>query len=298
MNQTLDYFARSAAMTNPGAYAYLFDHLPTQVDQLTRLVQNLTVHIFWADSYGLKLSPDRQVEVQLRTLENRLERTIQLDPRPLSESRQPEQKCIGNCRDFSLLLVSMLRRQGVPARARCGFATYFHPGHYVDHWVGEYWDFDRQRWVLVDAQLDDLQQGVLHIDFDPLDVPRDRFISGGLAWQLCRSGQADPALFGIFDLSGLDFVCGDLVRDIASLNKVELLPWDCWGVMLKESLEDEDDLRLLDLLADLAAQDVPDFEQVQRLYQNDPRLRVDGEIQSFVEGQFQAVRLNLEPARG
>ena len=46
----------------------------------------------------------------------------------------------------------------------------------------EYWAEDEGRWVLVDAQLDELQCDVLKMSFDPLDVPRDQFIVGGKAW--------------------------------------------------------------------------------------------------------------------
>lgn len=42
---------------------------------------------------------------------------------------------------------------------------------------------------------------------------------------------ADPNDFGIFDMRGLWFVWGNLVRDIAALNRMELLlPWDSWGL--------------------------------------------------------------------
>lgn len=84
--------------------------------------------------------------------------------------------------------------------------------------------------MLVDAQLDAFQCTEMKITFDPLDVPRDQFIVGGRAWQMARSGQVDPERFGIFDMHGLGFVRGNLVRDVAALNKVELLPWDCWGI--------------------------------------------------------------------
>ena len=94
------------------------------------------------------------------------------------------------------------------------------PNHYEDHWVAEYWSAAQRRWVLVDAQLDDLQCAALQPDFDPLDVPRDRFIVGGAAWQMCRSGQADPERFGIFDMRGLGFIRGDFLRDVAALNRV------------------------------------------------------------------------------
>ncbi|MFT3891022.1 MAG: hypothetical protein QM730_05260 [Anaerolineales bacterium] len=56
---------------------------------------------------------------------------------------------------------------------------------------------------------------------------------------------------------------------MASLNKVELLPWDCWGVILSKSLDNPDDLSALDEVASLSAVDVPDFETLRRLYKSD-----------------------------
>ena len=286
MNTQWTYFTQQSIMSNPGAYAATFENLPTRIDELVRLVQGVTIHIFWAERYGLKLSPERQAEVQLRSMERRLQRTLELDPAPLSQSRPVERKLVGNCRDFSLLLTALLRHQGIPARARCGFGAYFIPNHFEDHWVAEYWNAEQDRWVLVDAQIDDLQRQALGLTFDPLDVPRDQFITGGLAWQMCRAGQADPDAFGIFDMHGLGFVMGDFVRDVAALNRMELLPWDCWGIMLKESGPDAADLKMLDQLAALTAMNVPDFEQVQEMYRSDPRLRVDGSIHSYVDGQM------------
>ncbi len=168
------------------------------------------------------------------------------------------------------------------ARARCGFATYFLPDHYEDHWVCEVWRSVQARWVLVDAQLDALQCAALKPDFDPLDVPRDRFIVGGRAWQLCRRGTADPESFGIFNMHGLWFVRGNLVRDVATLNKVELLPWDSWGIIERsdEALS-PDDLTFLDNLATLTAGDAPEFETVHALYTNDARIRVPATIHSY-----------------
>jgi hypothetical protein len=293
MTNDLTFFARPGAMTDPGAYACLFDNLPADIGALCRIVQGTTIHVFWAKRYGLKLSPEREGEVQLRSLERRLERMLELDPRPLTEARSIEKKLVGNCRDHTQLLVAMLRYQGVPARARCGFGAYFLPNHYEDHWVAEYWNATQKRWILVDAQLDAFQCEAMKIPFNPLDVPRDQFIVGGKAWQMCRSGQADPDQFGIFDMHGLGFVCGDFIRDVAALNKVELLPWDCWGLMLAPALDNADDLSMLDRLAELTAGDVPDFESVRAIYESDPRLTVTGEIRSYVDGEMQTVELAI-----
>jgi len=288
----LSYFAQYGKITHPGAYAHLDTELPADVPALVQVVQGLMVHVFWAERYGLNLSEERKAEVQLRTMERRLKRTLELDPSPLTTPRANENKIVGNCRDFSLMLASMLQSKGIPARPRCGFGAYFEQGLYIDHWVCEYWNEAEQRWIMVDAQLDQLQQEVLGTRFNTLDVPRDQFIVGGAAWKMCRSGQADPAHFGIFDMNGIDFVKGDFIRDVASLNKVELLPWDCWGMILMDyATLPPDDLSMLDRLADLTYRDVPDFHVVHQLYESDPRLRVSESIQSFVNGNMQVVQL-------
>jgi hypothetical protein len=291
MPTDLTLFTQPGPMTDPGPYRHLFENLPADISRLCKIVQGATVHVFWAERYGLKLTPERKAEVQLRNLPKRLRRTLELDSRPLAEARPLEKRIVGNCRDFTLLLVSMLRHQGVPARARCGFGAYFMPDHFEDHWVAEYWNAPQKRWVLVDAQLDGFQCEALKIPFDPLDVPRDQFIVGGLAWQMCRSGAADPDTFGIFDMHGLGFVRGDFVRDVAALNKVELLPWDCWGIIENPMLEDPSDLTLLDRLAALTCGDVPDFDIVRGLYENDPRLRVPAAIHSYGENGMETVTL-------
>jgi len=211
MNPTLAYFSQQGSISDPGAYVVLFENLPSSIPELVKLVQGMTIHPFWTDRYGLNLPPERNDELQLRSMERRLARTIELDARPLPEPRPLEKKLLGNCRDHSLLLVAMLRHRGIPARARCGFGAYFLPDHFEDHWVVEYWNQEQSRWILVDSQLDELQRDILKIPFDTRDMPRDQFIVGGKAWQMCRSGQQNPSKFGIFDMNGLGFVRGNLV---------------------------------------------------------------------------------------
>lgn len=287
----MNYFVQQGRMSDPGVYASLYENLPASISELVKLVQGVTIHVFWAERYGLKVPPERMDELQLRSIERRLAHTIELDSSPLGEARSIDKKLLGNCRDHSLLLASLLRHQGIPARARCGFGAYFMPDHFEDHWVTEYWNQENSRWVLVDAQLDDLQCNVMKISFDTLDVPRDQFIVSGKAWQMCRSGEQDADKFGIFDMHGLGFVRGNLVRDVASLNKMELLPWDCWGVILNEKLDNPDDLSSLDEVAALTASDVPDFETVRSRYESDPRLHVNGSLLSYVNGNMVEVSM-------
>jgi hypothetical protein len=293
MVTALEYFTTHGLITQPGKHAALLDHLPTDISLLRRVVQGVMIHIHWAERYGVQLSEKRRDEVQLRSVAHQLDRLFELDPQPLVNARPFDKRLVGNCRDFSVMLTTILRHQGVPARARCGFGRYFLPNHYEDHWVCEYWNGEQNRWFLVDAQLDELQCEKLSIQFDPLDVPRDQFIVGGKAWQLCRTGQADPDTFGIFDMHGLWFVRGNFVRDFASLNKMELLPWDGWGII---EAKDEDlspeDLTFLDQVAKLTSHDVPEFERVRRLYENDSRLHVPVTIRSYTQVGVQTIDLS------
>jgi hypothetical protein len=281
-------------MTDPGAHVRLLDSLPADIAALCRLVQGLMIHVFWAEQYGIQLPEDRKAELQLRAVAAKLGRMIELDARPLDQARPPERRLVGNCRDFSVLLTAMLRHHGVPARARCGFARYFIPNHYEDHWVCEYWNTVQHRWILVDPQLDQLQRDKLAISFDPLDVPRDQFIVGGRAWQLCRSGQADPTTFGIFDMQGLWFVRGNFVRDVAALHKIELLPWDSWGIIEARDQDlSADDLAVLDEVAELTCADVSAFARVRAWYERDQRLRVPATIRSYTQQGVQTIELAL-----
>lgn len=284
MDETLDYYRSSGPITAPGSNGGLVDQLPREIDALCRAIQGVVLHAHWAARYGVTLTPERREETQLRLVARQLERIIELDPRPLSEPREPERRLVGTCRDYAVLFAAALRHHGIPARARCGFGRYFSPGRFEDHWVGEYWNGGERRWILVDAQIDDLQRQALSLAFDPLDLPREQFVTGGRAWQLCRAGEADPGLFGIFDMHGLWFVRGNLVRDVAALNRMELLPWDTWGLIDAADADlSASDLAFLDRMADLTAGDAPEFDAVRAAYERGPGLMVPRTIRSYTE---------------
>jgi hypothetical protein len=268
----------------------LLAKLPNDLIGIIRTVQNSLLHIFWAERYGVTLSEERKAEVEIRSAADMLRNIHAIDATPVSETRQPEQRLVGNCRDFTVLTVALLRRAGIPARARCGFGAYFSGPEdaiqFVDHWVVEYWSPEADRWVMVDAQLDAFQREQLNLDFDPVDVPPDRFLTGGAAWQRCRRGQADPDRFGIFEMHGLWFIRGDLMRDLAALNNLPLLPWDGWGLMLNEPGTDtEEELTLLDRVAEVTQPDTRRFIEARALYEQHEQLRVPQTFLSWMGGK-------------
>jgi hypothetical protein len=273
----LDFFARPAVMTSAGKHAPLFDDLPREVADLAGVAQGLLIHEHIAPAYGVELSDERRSSVHVRTIERILDRLLAEDDRPLTTARPVETRLAGNCRHFTLLLVAMLRAQGVPARARCGFGGYFGTGAFEDHWVAEYWQAAEARWILVDAQIDAVQRGLFPIDFDLLDVPRDRFLVAGDAWERCRAGEADPAKFGLsfLDEAGLWWIAGNLLRDVAALNNMEMLPWDVWGAMPAPGEEPAaDDLALFDRLAELTRNPDESLAELRARYEDNSRLRV------------------------
>jgi transglutaminase superfamily protein len=253
----------------PGSMTTVPADLPP-IDDIRGFVQGCFVHTAWAPAYGVDKVHD---ERQTRSTVEMLDAVRAIDVRPLSEPREPEQRAGVVCRHFSTLAAALLRRDGVPARARVGFATYFEKDKYVDHWIVE--QHDGTRWVQRDFQLDDLQRKVIGDPFDPDDLPRGAFLSGGEAWQTIRAGHADPNTFGIFEFWGSWFVRHNVVRDLAALNKVEMLPWDAWGVMI----EGEDDT-FVDELAQVTVD--ADLDSVRRAYDDD-RVRMAGRVTSFTE---------------
>jgi len=270
----LAYYARHGVVTDPGPHADLFDDLPDDVDGLVTTIQGLLLHVFWAEAQGVTLTEERRAEVAIRSVSDMLARIRELDDRPLGEPRDLDRRLVANCRDYSVLLTAMLRHRGTPARTRAGFGTYFAADECVDHWICEYWNSDEERWVMVDAQLDDLQVERLGIAFDPLDMPEGLFVTGGDAWLTCREGHADPAKFGIAEHRGMSFIRGNVGHDFWALNKVETMPWEGWGVPWKdEGALTPADLEFLDEVSQLTLEGNDAFAAVRALHEDDARLR-------------------------
>jgi hypothetical protein len=197
---------------------------------LCRVAQGLLIAP--ADATGAGLSELRMAERNTRPAEALLQRALELDgDTPLDRPRAAEQRVVGTCRHHAVLATAFLRACRVPARARCGFATYFVPPKKVDHWVVEHWSRDESRWVRTDPEyVDRPTPGSARPD----DLRPGEFLTAGEAWQLVRTGREDPADFGVFGTAnwGPGEIRGNAMRDLASLAaRVEVLPWDEWGPM-------------------------------------------------------------------
>jgi hypothetical protein len=117
-------------------------------------------------------------------------------------------------------------------------------------------------------------------------VPRDKFVIAGDAWAQVRAGSADPDRYGLSSIgeSGDWWIAGNLMRDAAALDNVELLPWDVWGAMPKP--DEEFDPALFEELATATRE--PSIDDVRRLMQDD-RLHVPGEVFNVQHKRLEAI---------
>jgi hypothetical protein len=139
--------------------------------------------------------------------------------------------------------------------------------------------------MLVDAEVDENERDFCHIQIDTLDVPRDQFLVAGKAWQLCRSGEANPDDFGLApdSMHGLWYIQSQLVRDLAAMNRMELLCWDCWGLGNADPKEDPSasNTILLDRVAALTQRGNEAFGALRAIYEHNEHLRVPPVIISY-----------------
>jgi hypothetical protein len=207
--------------------APLLAGLPTAPVDLCAIAQGLVMLPNLAAGFGIP--EERQGEQAIHAVSDILRVLQRQDDRGVEHPRAASTRVVGTCRHFALLACAFLRYRAIPARCRAGFASYFAPGTFLDHWVVEYRHPVEHRWVRTDPE-------ILGFDFvtAPDDLADGEFLTGGEAWIRCREGRADPSTFGVDgypDNFGIGEIRGNLIRDLAALNKVETLPWDEWGRM-------------------------------------------------------------------
>jgi hypothetical protein len=314
MTDALNYYSEPGVMTNLDKHKAFTDWLTADPGAVYQVAQGLLVHDLWVSLYGEAHVKAHEYPQITSTMSDLLDKALELDGGSLAIPRHPRERVVACCREFATLMCALLRAKGLPARSRCGFAVYLGwNGSYEDHWICEYWN--GARWVMADPQLDPFQQSTIISwalkgeqnaetisrlrSLNPRDLKPEDFLTAGQAWLLCRQGKADPEKFGIAcpirpewgidSLYGLWFVRGQLLRDFAALNKVETVPylvrickgvdWKPWRlVALKDDELAEEDLLLLDRIAELAAAVDDNLSAIREAYSGHGDLTVPDEI--------------------
>jgi hypothetical protein len=158
--------------------------------------------------------------------------------------------------------------------------------------VAEYWNATERRWQTVDAQLDATWRKMLGFKGDPMDITATEFVTAGAAWRAWRSGDLDASRCGLsaIDEHGAHWIAGNLRLDFASLNKVEMLPWDVWGAHWEPGGQPTDaQLAFFDGVAELTVDVDARFADVRARYATDEELRVGGEVFNVLRARVEAV---------
>jgi hypothetical protein len=286
----LDFFTTSGQFTESGNYLATLKNLPDDISLLTEIVQGLAIHMFVAKPfYNYSISQDRiEDEAHIRHLNLLLDKIFELDNTDITKPRAVEKKVVGVCHHFSKLLVGILRAKNIPARMRYGFGNYFREGYFEDHSVCEYWNQKEMRWIIVDPQFDKTWVENLKIKHNILDVPNDKFFKPAESWISCRQGKSDPQKFGISEpeMRGLWFIAGNLVKDVAAMQKKELLQWDTWSGMPtpNDPMTNKKTLEFFDKLALLMTEPDTNSTEIKKQYEN---IKVPDKV-------FNAMRRQLE----
>ena len=279
-----EFYGTQSTVSDPGAFASLYQELPDEPAALADIVRHLMIHRVEGSLFDFAIAQSRlHDDAETRYVDEILKLIMQRRDAPLAVPRDFDDRFVGICRDFALLLCSFLREKGIPARIRSGFADYFHNnGFHVDHVITEYWD-EQRGWLFADSQLFEGHK----VDFDPMDVPRDRFLVAGKAWEQIRVGEADPKTFGLLlpdlDLVGEWFVTGNIRLDLAAVNKVETLLWDMWGLDAGNDDDMTDEIRDLYDMASRVAEDEVIFEAARTLFSENAGLRTPATILSLAQ---------------
>jgi hypothetical protein len=280
--------------STPGRFTTIEDEFSSaEVRDVVGVVQGLLIYDVVAQPfYGVELSDQQADAIHERDSAALLAIVEAVDARPLNEPRPPAHRVGARCHAFSRLTVAFLRAAGIPARARCGFGTYFRPGWFEDHWVAEYWSATDGRWLMADAQLDAVWRKMIGFTGDALSIDPTQFLSAGHAWQAWRRDELDADRCGLSAINqhGSFWIAGNLRLDLASLNKVEMLPWDVWGTGWEPGDQPTaPQLALFDIVADLTTDPDHHFNQIRTRYQTDPSLRMDGTVFNVARGQVEII---------
>ena len=126
----------------------------------------------------------------------------------------------------------------------------------------------------------------------PSNVPITSAVSAWSLIGLKATGELDAGRCELSAIGehGAHWIAGNLRLDLASLNKVEMLPWDLWGASWEPGEQPtEAQLQLCDTVANLTVDPDARFGELRDCYENDDSLRMDGTVFNVARGQVETV---------
>ncbi|HLZ60199.1 MAG TPA: transglutaminase domain-containing protein [Ktedonosporobacter sp.] len=230
---SLNHYRSFSLFTYPGLYQELLQRdLPADLAEAGRLVKRQVIHkmTLYAGRKGSRINPAngdiskvpwyRQSEDDyFPTTAAMLAELYRRDPRGFVVDRSQEHKLILTCRFVAILMASILKSRGIPARVRAGYAPYIRTDHIEDHWITQYWHSPSERWITIDADT-----SLENRPFDPFDMPPATFDFAADVWLAVRNGSKDPSTYRIHGPTYLDEMGAQVLCDFHCLMNKYILP--------------------------------------------------------------------------
>lgn len=283
--EILDFYKQTSCFTDLGYYNEFAKNLPNDIEELCALQRMQIIHPvilqdtsnanedawIWGDIKNIP--PTRLIyeEDYFPTAQSMIAELLRKNPN-YNKQREAKDKIHITCRGQAILLASILKAKGIPARARSGFAGYiWNDGTYWDHWITEYFDTIEKCWKLVDA--DEHCPGK-NLD----DVPFENFLFGAEAWLGLRNGKhkEESIVYASEPVTtGLKAAIRGLFYDFHALMNNEIIFLHLPKYILKKDYNlSEEELKELDELATLMLKPNDNFEKLQEIWQTNTKFRI------------------------
>ena len=266
----LDLYRQYSTYTDPGEYVYVYKDLPDSLQELCRLIRSQFMHPYAELPKYRHLIPQERWNESFKysTVRSILEGLLSHDSSGLVNNRKPEDRLILGCRDYAVLLASILKYRGIPARVRYGHASYLNPGFHLSHTICEVWNENDKRWMLVDPSM------------DMVDFNREKFDFSNDLWLKMQRDEIDPELYGNpGQYSGLVSILGKVCHDLASILGTEHTIYH-YAPILEYAFENDsrltDDHRAtLNRISELMRSiDAVNLSKLQEIYNSTPYIQV------------------------
>jgi formylglycine-generating enzyme required for sulfatase activity len=266
----LEFYRQYSSFTDPGEYEYLYEKLPDSLPELCRLIKSQFLHPYEdLPKYREQIPKERWNEsFNYPTVKSILEGLLSYDSSGIVKNRNPEARLVLGCNHNAILLASILKYRGIPARVRYGHATYIIPGFHASHTICEIWNEDDKRWMLVDPSM------------DMVDFSREKFDFSNDLWLKMQKGEIDPNVYGIpRRYTGLVSIVGKVCTDMASILGTEY-PINQYAPILDYAFENDNQLpsehietlnRISELMKLL---DAENLMKLQEIYTNTPQIQI------------------------
>ena len=266
----LDFYKQYSSFTDPGEYSYLYKNLPDSLPELCSLIRSQFIHPYAElPQYRDQIPEERWNEMEkYPTAKSILAGLLSYDSRGFVKDRKPQDKLVLGCREYAIILASVLKYRGIPVRVRCGHATYLEPGFHVSHTVCEVWNKKDKRWMLVDPST------------GMIDFNRDKFDFSNEAWLKMQKGGIDPNLYmAPPNTSGLVSIVGKISPDLLSILGTEFTIYQ-YAPILEYTLNNQNKLsteqiEILNKISKLMQSlDADNLTKLRDIYNSTPEIQI------------------------